>query len=198
LNDAVTLYTNKAYSSAIVLAAFAREELGRSHILRELRKKVMSGEEIAVKRILKECGNHVNKQEWSQFSVIMHAPHDSERGRLMLAMLHDPPRGVEELFEKLSSMAGQVKVGERRYKLRNSLLYVDPDKSGTHWIRPRSLSPVSTQRFISQALLDYFYYYDHIERVYPDDSDGFFNDIRRWSDRPQLHSPVELSNQLFG
>jgi len=40
LHDAVILYNNKAYSNAIVLAAFAREELGRSRILCDLRKKL--------------------------------------------------------------------------------------------------------------------------------------------------------------
>ena len=33
LRDAVLLYENKSYANAVVLAAFAREELGRSRIL---------------------------------------------------------------------------------------------------------------------------------------------------------------------
>lgn len=156
---------------------------------------------MTIKDIRKQCKNHIKKLERSQFSVSMHAPHDSERGKLMLAISQNPPRSTDELFQQLSSIAGQVKertpLKERRHKLRMSLLYVDPSKSGNHWIRPRSMSLVGTQRFIGQALLDYFYYYDRIEQVYPDDGDEFFDEIRRWNARPQLHSPIELSNQLL-
>lgn len=42
LSDAVVLCKNRSYSSATVLAAFAREALGQTYILQELRKKVMA------------------------------------------------------------------------------------------------------------------------------------------------------------
>jgi AbiV family abortive infection protein len=44
LRDANLLYRSGSYASAVALAAFAREELGRWKILRDLRKKVLHGD----------------------------------------------------------------------------------------------------------------------------------------------------------
>jgi len=42
LRDANLLYRSGSYGSAVALAAFAREELGRWRILLELRKKLLA------------------------------------------------------------------------------------------------------------------------------------------------------------
>ncbi len=46
LRDANLLYRNASYASAVALAAFAREELGRSEILHALRKEALNGKPI--------------------------------------------------------------------------------------------------------------------------------------------------------
>ena len=43
LRDANSLYSCGSYASAVALAAFAQEELGRWEILRKLRKQVLAG-----------------------------------------------------------------------------------------------------------------------------------------------------------
>src|SRR3990172_12736091 len=69
LRDALTLYKSGAYASAIVLAAFAREELGRAQIVLALRKRIVEkGESVTVEAVRRECDKHVTKQKWSQIS----------------------------------------------------------------------------------------------------------------------------------
>lgn len=78
LHDAITLYHDGAYPSAIVLAAFAREELGRFRILLDLRKEVLGGQrKLTTKDIQKECEDHVRKQEWGQLSTTIISLNDS-------------------------------------------------------------------------------------------------------------------------
>src|SRR4051794_29506052 len=44
LGDAKLLYENGSYATALAVAAFAREDLGRWRILLKLRKRVLAGE----------------------------------------------------------------------------------------------------------------------------------------------------------
>ena len=59
LRDANLLYRNGSYASAVALALFAREALGRWKILRELRKQVLAGGSLTIKDIQDACGDHV-------------------------------------------------------------------------------------------------------------------------------------------
>jgi AbiV family abortive infection protein len=58
LRDANALFHDGSYASAIVLAAFAREELGRSNILFDLRSAVLSGETVTAELLAQRCGDH--------------------------------------------------------------------------------------------------------------------------------------------
>ena len=71
LRDANLLYQNGSHASAVALAAFAREELGRWRILLELRKKVLGGDNVTIKEIQTRCGDHVRKQEAGVMSIVM-------------------------------------------------------------------------------------------------------------------------------
>jgi hypothetical protein len=51
LRDANVLYRNGSYSSAVAVALFAQEELGRWSILLDLRRKVLDGDNVTVKDI---------------------------------------------------------------------------------------------------------------------------------------------------
>jgi AbiV family abortive infection protein len=63
LHDANVLYRGGSYASAVVLTAFAREELGRYTILLDLRKEVLTGKEFTIEEIQDRCDDHVTKQQ---------------------------------------------------------------------------------------------------------------------------------------
>ena len=71
LNDAATLFSAQSYPTSIVLAMFAREELGSFEILRELHAEVVSGEPLTVSDIKERCVDHVTKQAAAQPSTVI-------------------------------------------------------------------------------------------------------------------------------
>jgi AbiV family abortive infection protein len=77
LRDANLLYSNGSYASAVALAAFAQEELGRHSILLDLRRKVLRGGSVTIKEIQTRCGDHVRKQEAGVMSTAMRTDKDS-------------------------------------------------------------------------------------------------------------------------
>jgi len=82
LRDATILYQRGSYANAVVLAAFAREELGRFEILLDLRKEVLAGKTITIKEIQDRCTGHVTKQQAGMLSTLVTADRDSVLGNL--------------------------------------------------------------------------------------------------------------------
>jgi len=74
LRDANILYRSGSYANTVVLAAFAREELGRSKILFDLRKQVLGGKNFTTEDIRKRCDDHVTKQRAGMVSVVLRVP----------------------------------------------------------------------------------------------------------------------------
>src|SRR4051812_34521934 len=77
LCDAHMLYGNGSYANAVALAAFAREELGRYRILRQLRQRTLGGESFTVRQIQKRCDNHVEKQKEGMTSTVQRSNNDT-------------------------------------------------------------------------------------------------------------------------
>src|SRR5262245_40149768 len=64
LTSASLLFDLGHFSSSLVLAAFAREELGRSRILLDfLNKVLMSNQSVSMEKLQRECTKHIRKQE---------------------------------------------------------------------------------------------------------------------------------------
>jgi len=62
LHDALALYKSGRYASSTVLSVFAREEIGRSAILLEMRQNVFaSGSVVSAEAVVKACDDHVAK-----------------------------------------------------------------------------------------------------------------------------------------
>src|SRR6267142_3487202 len=91
LRDANLLYRNGSYASAVALAAFAREELGRWKILLDLRSKALRREHPTIKDIQSHCDNHVRKQEAGMASITMRAHGDTGLGKLLQTRFNATP-----------------------------------------------------------------------------------------------------------
>src|SRR5260370_35007390 len=78
--DARILCEAGSYASAVVLTAFAREELGRYKILRGLWKRTLSGESFTVKEIDQRCEKHDEKQKERIVSVVHLTSHTTLHG----------------------------------------------------------------------------------------------------------------------
>jgi AbiV family abortive infection protein len=146
LRDANLLYRSSSCASAVALAAFAREELGRYQILLELRKKAVDGDSVTIKEIQDRCRDHVRKQEAGMMSFVIGVATDTVLGKLLDTYLNAKPGSEEwkmarEQLELDSQTTKRIPVD--RHKQRMSALYVDavsPDR----WRRPtREISPTS-------------------------------------------------------
>jgi AbiV family abortive infection protein len=70
LNSAYLLHDHRQFSSGMVLAVFAREELGRSKILLDLLRKVLlSRQTVSIDQINEICNRHLEKHDWAQDRV---------------------------------------------------------------------------------------------------------------------------------
>jgi len=185
LRDANLLYRSGSYASAVALALFAQEELGRWKILRKLRTQVLGGNRLTIKDIQDACGDHVRKQRAGALSITMKADRDSELGRL----LQTSTAAAGEQLEKLRRQKAK-RVPSERHEQRTSALYVDPIPGG--WNRPtKEITQAFAYDYLQDAANDYRGSYDRytdLEIHKPDDPE-LYTALEQWTDRPTLPSP---------
>jgi AbiV family abortive infection protein len=188
LQHALILYENRAYSSAVALAAFAREEMGRARILFELRQDVQNGKAVTVQEIKDRCDDHVEKQTYAQLGVVLRTFGDTSLGELLIAGLDNPQsdefKKAEEKIKKVVQLKRKRVPGERHYERMRSL-YVEPNEFGTGWNRPRNKSSVEALYFILDALNDYRREYHRLKYIEHSDME-LFQAIQAWNERPKL------------
>jgi AbiV family abortive infection protein len=194
LTDAVTLYRSGAHPSAVVLATFAREELGRSQILRQLRRDVLAGAALTVKDVTKSCRDHEEKLRAGQMSIVQRPEPGSELDTLIRMRMRYSPSSEEgrraaARLEELTEQQRQATPG-LRHRLRMAALYVQPDEVGTGWSRPSDRDREEVRQEIENAANDYRGQYDRMEfgSIELDDPE-FHAALRAWGDRPVLPDP---------
>jgi AbiV family abortive infection protein len=194
LRDANSLYSCGSYASAVALAAFAQEELGRWEILRKLRKQVLAGGIITNKHIQDACKDHVDKQRAGALSTVMRADNDTQLGKLMRTYMNAKPgskewKAAREHLEQARRQKAK-RDPSNRHKQRETALYVDPVSGG--WKRP---TEEITQAFafddLQDAANDYSGQYDRYTNpeTYKPDDPGFYSALEQWADRPTLPRP---------
>lgn len=194
LRDARILCEAGSYASAVVLTAFAREELGRYKILRGLWKRTMAGETFTVKQIDKRCEKHVEKQKEGMFSIVQRADNSTVQGKLiqtrMRAALGSPERKkADEELEKITQLQSK-RTPEDRHNSRMKALYVEPLEAG--WNRPLETSETAAHNFLTDAINDYSGAQDRYAHPEVDDDPDFHAALERWQDRPELQPATSL------
>ena len=196
LRDANILYRNGSYASAVALAAFAREELGRWKILLGLRERVVGGETLTIEKVQAQCDDHVSKQRAGMLSTTMRADQNSGLGKLLSSRFNVPPgsaqrKAIDRQIKKLDRQLGR-RVPDDRHKQRMSALYVDADSSGG-WTRPsKDITQPIARDVLQDAANDYSLQYSQrytdleiVKHVDPE----LFKELTQWSDRPELPHP---------
>jgi AbiV family abortive infection protein len=194
LRDANTLYRSGSYSSAVALALFAREELGRYRILLDLRKKVLGGYHLTTQEIRERCKHHERKQEAGMLSFVMRIT-DTPLGGILgtyLAVKY----GSEEwktAREQLEQARQSIPI--ERHKQRMSALYVDAI-TPRRWSRPTTeISLLSAHAYLQDAASDYSGQYERYadpDTYKPDDLE-LYTALETWIGRPPLPLPEQPS-----
>jgi AbiV family abortive infection protein len=193
LHDSVLLYQKGKYASAIVMALFAREEVGRYKLLRDLRKEMMgNGRTVTVDDIRRKCKNHLEKQFRGQFGVTIKPSGNDKMSKLMKTMIRSHPQSPEahKANAELDIMAEQLlkKLPYQRHDLRQKSLYVEPSDSGTSWNRPKDQSKQTAREEIQGAAMVYSGAIDRFTRVdaYRDEYPTFYSALEAWKECPTM------------
>jgi AbiV family abortive infection protein len=191
LRDANVLYQSGSYASAVVLTAFAREELGRSSILRDLWRRASSGETFTVEQLRQACEDHVAKQRAGMLSITMRADKDSGLGKILSARANrQSPEGqkADADLTRIDEVMKKRTPGDRHEK-RMAALYVEPI-SENEWNRPGKTSASSAWELLCDARNDYSLRCDPVNLKASDPD--LYNALAQWPDRPKLEPPPEV------
>lgn len=198
LRDANILYRSGSSANAIVLAAFACEELGRSRILLDLRKRVLDGNVITTEEIKGECEDHVEKQREGMLSTVTRF--DGAQGGLgkLVQIINRAPWQSAERKSASEELSRAIKQKERRipkdrHDKRKSALYVEP-LSDTRWNRPKDTSSLVAREFLQGAVDNYKLQYDQgyitsVDSILKQIDAELYDALKKWSDRPDLWYP---------
>jgi AbiV family abortive infection protein len=191
------LYENGSYATALAVAAFAREDLGRWRILLGLRKRVLAGESLAVEDVKTAYDDHIRKQEAGMTSLTLRTDNELGVGKLLQSRMTAPlgskeRKEADEQVDKIDRLKWK-RTPDDRHRLRMKALYVDI-VSEEHWNRPaRKISPTAAYDFLVDVRNDYelqrFQRYMDLSILQSDDPE-LHDALVQWSDRPEL-SQVE-------
>jgi AbiV family abortive infection protein len=195
LRDANLLYGSGSYATAVALAAFAREELGRWRILLDLRTKLLGGEHLTIEEIQKHCEGHVRKQGAGMTSITMRADTGSGLGKLLQTRHGSKEwQAAREQLEKLNQQKRR-RVPDDRHKQRMSAHYVDA-ASPDRWNRPtKEISQTFASDFLQDAVNDYSIQFERytkpeiIKHLDPELDTA----LAQWTDRPELTHPPQFA-----
>lgn len=197
LIDTVSLANQKSYSSAVVLAAFAREELGRSRILIDFFDQIVqNNKEVTIEEINKACKDHIEKQKWGQLSTSLRFPNDSQAGKLALRRMELLRLGqhqseeYKELENKMTEIMERVRkhTPNDRHKTRIQALYVEPDQSGLIWNIPKNVTSEFAFNFVADASSDYSILRQILDLGTSSDEE-FTKELLKWKERPEIPLP---------
>jgi AbiV family abortive infection protein len=197
LQDAMLLYRAKAYPSAVALAMFGREELGKHRmLLEEWRKAQATGILPSVEEIQTVCGNHVDKQRYSLLSLSFTGEGGSALDAAIRTRIKHKPQDTEYQQAETTIQSFLKALAKRspddRHTARMRALYVDLNDSGAGWNLPHSFAHHEAKKLLSDAANDYA---GQRDRANPEilralEQQELADNIEAWGDRPKLPPPI--------
>jgi len=189
LHDAVSLWNQHRYSSAVVLAVFAREEIGRFKILLQERDEALRSGPRSVQDVRKLVNDHKEKLRTAPAGMSLHF-NASAPG---LEGLNAHPQSPE--FQKAHAILDERmrQKGERQpqttHLTRMSALYVDVDEDTKAWKRPAKTTAGAGGLLLQEIASDYSHRYSYLANpndYYREPFEAFL----AWDARPTLPEPV--------
>jgi AbiV family abortive infection protein len=197
LRDAVRLYEDGSYATAVGLAALAWEELGRSQIVKDFWHRQRNGEAITAEQIKTACREHVEKQRAGMRSLTLKADQQQTGvGKILKDRRTNPPQSqarndADAKLDQIEDIKAK-RTPDDRHNARMHALYVEPTSSTT-WNRPADMSAQTAYDFLQAAVNDYSgrfqNYVTSDPSILPDTHIDLYNALQQMADRPQLPPP---------
>lgn len=201
LRDAKILFEKGSYANAVVLGAFAREEVGRSKILMEVRKDAIGGKKYKVERVQRLRNDHLSKQKRGMYGTTLRRSDDTDLAKYLEVARRTNGQGNEflEAGREIDQKVAQIRIDlpKDRQRSREKAQYVEP-LSATVWNRPwQTTTQSSAQEFLTDVCNDYHYQYGRFDTTDEQsmlkylDSDLFVA-LVALDGRPDLPNPSEF------
>ncbi|MFL5241912.1 MAG: AbiV family abortive infection protein [Gemmataceae bacterium] len=190
IQDAANFCSQKSFTSAVVLAMFGREELGKHKMLRAFYERVAKGEVVTCQGIEKAMCDHSTKQELGMLSLTVQPEKDDPLHQAMKDEFAYHPQSeeykkAEEVFERRTKEFAEELPG-KRHRLRMDLLYVDVRPGCRSWKRPSDrLSEDEARREVMHAVSDFNTKVSNfVERK--DCYEAFLMAFQNWKELPDI------------
>jgi AbiV family abortive infection protein len=159
LRAAVDVYDRGDPGTALALAMFGREEVGRSRILRTLADEVAAGASFNTAEVTKRCEDHVKKQRAGALSTTLRVVPPSQLAAALQTRTSSAPSSPESVAARdviRAALEAKAKRDpEDRHDTRENALYVDLDSNGTSWSRPCTIAAAVAREHIEDTVGDY-------------------------------------------
>jgi AbiV family abortive infection protein len=153
-DDAFLLFEKERWPTAVVLALFAREELGRYDLLAEAVRDTKAGKSVSASSIAKRCEDHVEKLRRGYVTTTIRlAETDAASWE---AFFKDPGTPESKTFRERLDRMHQAKAKrqhEDAHKMRLRALYVELSPSGK-WVLPSDVSREDAEVEVRAAAAD--------------------------------------------
>jgi AbiV family abortive infection protein len=187
LHDAVALYEQRRYSSAVVLAVFCREELGRANILLATRKRALTSSPVSAKSVQNHCEQHVEKLRHGQTGVTLRWGR-GQSGKFKA--LFGNPQTAE--YKEAHRMVAEITNHKARrdphdiHQRRCRALYVEPSEAARKWNRPCEMTQEESRQLLEDVANDYALCRDSLQTR----DDELAAAIAQWQDCPRLPDTI--------
>jgi AbiV family abortive infection protein len=188
LHDAVGLYEGGRYSSAIALAVFAREEIGRAGILQEKWREALTAGPVPADSVIEACYDHVEKLGRGQAGVALRC--GPEHAETLKPLFGGDPQS--EAWRKARAFVDErVKRKGRRdpqdtHEKRKRALYVEPRETGSGWNRPCETSKEEARRLLEDVGNDYGVRLGNLQTR----DEELAEAASQWKECPKLPDPI--------
>ena len=192
LHDVVVLWGNERYSSAVVLAVFAREEIGRFKLLVREREEAIAAGPRDVGAVRKLCSDHLSKLRAAPGGVTLRFDASAPELKGWSDPSHANFERAQAILDRRMA-AKRENTPRRSHANRLAALYVDFDEDKV-WNRPGTMTAVDAGLFLQEVANDYSLLYSYI-RAAPLAYQEVFRAYAGWPDRPVMPTPewVDLS-----
>ncbi len=185
LRDAVTLYEQGRFASAVVLAVYCREELGRSEILLDMARNAADSRGVQLQDVRDRCKKHIDKLTHGQAGITLRVtPAQTSRLGPLFTNQRNPDytaaRADLDRAIQAKTRRNPLTTNERRLRA----LYVDPTDDG-RWHRPSQQPSSDAFDLLDEVAGDYAMRLDRLRLDDPELSSL----ISEWPDAPELLPP---------
>jgi AbiV family abortive infection protein len=196
LRDAVRLYEAGSNANAVVLANFAREELGRHRILLDLWRRCFGGSPVTLEEI-QAVDDHVEKQRAGMRSSTISGNIGTGLGKILTTRRTVAPQSRE--WKEADAALKQIteikdkRTPDDRHRQRMEALYVEP-KSGNQWNRPDDTSASEAHTCLQEAINDYSGAHERFKIggwILKHDDPDLDHALEQLIERPELPAPVQ-------